>query len=49
MTTFIDLGRAVLCLDCQAIFTLTTARCPRCAGGAFASLARWLRAGEVGR
>jgi len=36
------LAHAVLCVDCEAIYSLPARRCPRCASSVFFPLARWL-------
>lgn len=46
----IHLSRAVLCLDCEAIYYLGSAVCPVCGSGSGALLAKWMRAmGELSR
>jgi hypothetical protein len=36
------LTNAVLCVDCEAIYSLPARRCPLCASSVFFPLARWL-------
>jgi len=36
------LAHAVLCVDCEAIYSLPARRCPLCASSVFFPLARWL-------
>jgi len=38
----LDLARAVICADCDAIFDVEDRACPRCAAEGFMPLAAWL-------
>ncbi len=40
---WVPLGRAGLCLDCEAVFVISRDGCPACASSNFMPLATWLR------
>ena len=37
-----DLARAVVCVNCDALFDVSERRCPRCTSEVFSPVATWL-------
>jgi hypothetical protein len=40
--TYLDLDRAVVCGDCDALWKIEIRVCPKCAGSVFMPLGTWL-------